>query len=183
MQKDLKALFGDHHGLDEKSIEALTNELVANNLPGFDYIEYKQALGSLLNMDMDEETAFKSAFATAATVGLTKDKLVKTAEHYKGILNKENEKFNRSVQRQLAEKVKNKQQEVEKLKNQIEKYKAKIAELEGLVAKHQDTVDHADENIQAAKDKIQGAKDNFEYTLNSILNQIDKDIDNINKYL
>ena len=76
MQKDLKSLFGATHGLDEKSLNFLVKALEKNNLPGFDYIEFKQSLGSLLSMDMLEETAFKSVFATATSVGLTKDKLL-----------------------------------------------------------------------------------------------------------
>jgi len=40
MQKNLTALFGENHLLDEKSVAFLTNALEKNNLPGFDYIEF-----------------------------------------------------------------------------------------------------------------------------------------------
>ena len=79
MQKNLKNIFGNDHGLDEKSVDYLTSALAKNNLPGFDYLEFKQSLAALADLGMDEPTAIKSAFATASTVGLTKDKLVKTA--------------------------------------------------------------------------------------------------------
>ena len=75
----MKDIFGTHHGLDERSMESLVGALERENLPGFDYLEFKQALERLQAMDMAEETAFKSAFATASTMGLTKDKLLKTA--------------------------------------------------------------------------------------------------------
>ncbi|MEM6967493.1 MAG: hypothetical protein AAF573_22205, partial [Bacteroidota bacterium] len=81
MAKNLKTIFGENHLLDEKSISFLTGALDRNNLPGFDYIEFKQSLAALAKLNMDEETAFKSAFATAATVGLTKGKLLETASH------------------------------------------------------------------------------------------------------
>ena len=183
MYKDLKVLFGKHHGLDGKSVDFLTKALEKNNLPGFDYIEYKQSLGALGNMNMDEETAFKSAFATASTVGLTKDKLLKTAEHYKKILSKEKEQFDAALQKQMVQRVSSKQQEVEKLRKQIEDYKAKIAQLQEKIDKSQHTIDTADEHIQNAKEKIVSTKENFEYTLTSIVNQIDQDIENINRYL
>ncbi|HNG89366.1 MAG TPA: hypothetical protein PK858_04155, partial [Saprospiraceae bacterium] len=76
-------------GLDERSLDFLTKALEKNNLPGFDYFEFKRAVATLLEMKIDEDTAFKSAFATAATVGLTKEKLLDTAGYYRNLLDKE----------------------------------------------------------------------------------------------
>ncbi|MCB0629755.1 MAG: hypothetical protein R2824_33720 [Saprospiraceae bacterium] len=183
MQKDLKQIFGNHHGLDERSVEFLTGALTKSNLPGFDYLEFKQSLAALSAMNMEEETAIRSAFATASTVGLTKDKLLKTAQHYKQVLNSEKQQFDAALQKQIDQKVKGKAAEVAKLKKQVEEYRAKIAQLEAQVAKSQETIDHADEHIAAAKEKIDATRDSFEHTLQSVLNQINKDIENINKYL
>jgi chromosome segregation ATPase len=183
MQKDLKTFFGDHHGLDERSIKALAKALEKNNLPGFDYIEFKQALGRLQDMDMDEPTAFRSAFATASTVGLTKEKLLKTAEHYRKVLNKEKQQFDDSLNRQMEQRVSSKQQEVEKLKKQIEEHKAKIRQLQEKVERAQATIDHADEHIQDAKSKLMDTKEKFDHALQSIVNEIEKDIENIGTYL
>jgi chromosome segregation ATPase len=183
MQKDMKAIFGDHHGLDERSLDSLTKALEKSNLPGFDYIEFKQALHRLQEMDMDETTAFKSAFATASTMGLTKEKLLKTTTHYKKVLIKEKQQFDQALKKQMEQRVNSKLGEVEKLKKQIVSYQEKIKELQEKIVKAQDTIDHADEHIQAAKEKIESTKDGFEHTLQSIVNQIDKDIENINTYL
>lgn len=183
MQKNLKQLFGDAHGLDEKSVEFLTNALEKNNLPGFDYIEYKQSLGALMAMNMDEMTAFKSAYATAATVGLTKDKLLKTADHYKGILNNEKAQFDAALEKQMQQRVKSKQDEVAKLKKQIEEYQLKIKQMQEKIAESESIVANADEDIRASMEKIQSTSQNFEFTLKSILNEIDKDVENINRYL
>lgn len=183
MQKNLKELFGKHHGLDGKSTDFLTKALEKNNLPGFDYIEFKQSLGALAEMGIEGETAVKSAFATAKTVGLTKDKLLKSALHYKNVLNKEKEQFDAALEKQVQQRVSSKLKEVEKLRKQIEEYKAKIKELEGKIASSQKTIDSADETIQAAKDKIDSTKENFEYTLQSIVNQIERDIESIESHL
>ena len=183
MQKNLKTLFGEHHGLDEKSVDILTKALEKNNLPGFDYIEFKQSLGALLDMNMDEETAFRSAFATAATVGLTKDKLLKTAMHYKKVLGKEKEQFDVALDKQMKQRVQSKLAEVEKLRKQIEEYRVKVQQLEEKIQKSQSTIDSADEHISLAKEKLESTQQNYEYALNSINNQIDTDIDNINRYL
>ncbi|MEL6868102.1 MAG: hypothetical protein AAFP19_27010 [Bacteroidota bacterium] len=123
MQKELKNLFGRAHGLDQKSVEFLTKALEKNNLPGFDYIEFKQSLGALSEMAMDESTAFKSAFATASTMGLTKAKLLETAQHYLKIIMREKTQFEAAMQKQMAHRVESKLQEVEKLKEQIVKHR------------------------------------------------------------
>lgn len=183
MQKDLKKLFGDAHGLDERSVEFLTKALEKNNLPGFDYIEYKQSLGALTAMNIDEMTAFKSAYATAATVGLTKEKLLKTAEHYKGVLNQEKAQFDAALEKQIQQRVKSKQDEVAKLKKQIEDYQAKIQQMQAKIAEHEAIIGSADEDIRSSMEKIESTRENFETTLRSIVNEIDKDVENINRYL
>lgn len=183
MQKDLKTIFGDHHGLDERSVEFLTNALAKSNIPGFDYLEFKQSLAALSALNMEEVTAIKSAFATAATMGLTKEKLLKTAAHYKQVLFTEKQQFDAALQKQIDQRIKGKAAEVAKLKKQVEEYRAKIEQLEAQIAKSQETIDHADEDINNAKEKIDATRESFEYTLRSVVNQIDRDIENINKFL
>lgn len=183
MQKDLKSLFGDHHGLDERSVSALTRALANENLPGFDYIEFKQALARLRDMDMDEPTAFRSAYATASTMGLTKEKLLKTAQHYKKVLDNENEHFEESLNKQMEQRVKAKMQEVEKMKKQVAEFQRKIDELEARIKQGEQTIASADEDIRSAKDKLLSTKDAFQHALQSISNEIHKDIESMKNYL
>ena len=183
MQKDLKDVFGNFHGLDGKSVDFLTKALSKNNLPGFDYLEFIQSLKALADMGMDEGTAIKSAFATASTVGLTKSKLLQTGKHYQQVLDNERLQFESALQNQLNKRVKGKQQEVAKLKEQIGKWKAQIQKLEDQVAKSQGTIDSADEHIQAEMNKIENTKEAFENTFQSIVRQINQDLENINTYL
>lgn len=183
MSKDLKSLFGENHLLDEKSISILTEALEKNNLPGFDYIEFKQSMAALAQMNLDEVTAMKSAYATAATVGLTKDKLLETAVYYKKILDGEKQKFGEAMQNQVNKNVAGKKEEVEKLKVQIELYENQIKKLEGLVEEHKKTINTADEKISSATEKINQAKEKFEFAHQSVMNQIEKDIDGIHENL
>jgi chromosome segregation ATPase len=183
MSKSLKSIFGPHHGLDEKSVNFLIKALDKNNLPGFDYLEFKQALQALQEMDMTEETAYRSAYATATTVGLTREKLLKTADHYKKILANEKVQFDAALQKQVKQRVEGKRSEVEKLRQQIEDYKKKIEQLEAKIVKSQQTIEQQDDLIQSAQDKIETTKDGFERTLQSITNEIDRDIENIESFI
>ena len=179
MSKSLDNLFGSDHGLDPKSVKFLTNALEKNNLPGFDYLEFKQSLTALAAMNMDQETAIKSAFATASTMGLTKDKLVETSQHYVQVLDNEKKSFTDAMQKRLQQRVTGKQDEVNKLKGQIEQHREKIRQLEEQITKWQNTIDTADETINAEKTKIEETRDQFETAHQAILNEIRKDQDTI----
>lgn len=183
MKKSLQALFGDHHGLDSKSTEFLMRALEKNNLPGFDYLEFKQALTALSKMDMDVATAVKSAFVTGSTVGLTKEKLLETARHYAKVIIQEKLQFEQAVHKQVHQKVGAKMKEVEKLKKQIVDHKAKIQQLEQQVVSFQNTIDSAASQIDGATEKIKATQSNFEHTHRSILNQIEADIANFEQHL
>lgn len=183
MLKDLTTIFGDTSGLDEKSVTFLTGALAKNNLPGFDYLEFKQSVSSLEKMDMPQEVAYKSAFATAATVGLTKEKLLQTAAHYKTILDQEKRQFEEALKKQLHQRVLSKQEEVEKLREQVEAYKAKIQQLETQITDAQRTIETADEVIQTNMERIESTRNGFDETLQSLKNQIDLDVQNIERFL
>lgn len=183
MQQDLKEVFGDTNGLDDKSIESLTRALEKNNLPGFDYLEFKLSLGRLAQMNLPEEMAFKSTFATASTVGLTKEKLLTTGQHYRKVLYDEKEQFNVALQGQLQKRVNNKKEEVEKLKLQIEAWQAQIVNLQNQIAKSQATIDDAGAQMDNEMKKIQATKESFEHTHQTIMNQIELDLQNIQRYL
>ena len=183
MQKDLKTIFSKDGNLDDRSLDFLTKALEKNNLKGFDYLEFKLSLSRLAGMELEEQLAFKSAFATATTVGLTKEKLVSSAQHYKKVLAQEKQQFDVALKNQFDRRIKSKKAEVDKLKAQILKWKAQIEQLQNQIAKSQATIDGADQNIQAEVDKIENTKHNFEKTHQSILAQIDQDLANVQRYI
>lgn len=183
MDKNLKKIFGTDHGLDDKSVNFLVRALHQNNLPGFDYIEFKLALDNLSGMGMDEATAYRSAFATASTMGLTKEKLLKTADHYREILQKEKGQFDEALKKQLKKRVEGKLAEAEQLKQKIQEYQEKIRALQKKIEDFQQSVDTTDQQVTEEKEKIQQTSKNFTHTYQSIMNQIEKDISNIGDLL
>ncbi len=183
MQKNLSELFGTNPSLEQKFVSIFIKALEKNNQPGFDYIEFKQSLGVMAKMNIDESTAIRSAFATASTVGLTKKKLLDSAKFYGKVINQEKEHFDAALNKRINSKVGGKIKEVEKLKEQIIKYKEKIEQLQAQIEKHQHTIDTADEQIQAEKEKIVGTQNNFEQTHEDFISQLKADIENFNTYL
>ncbi|MDH3648931.1 MAG: hypothetical protein OEQ53_04570 [Saprospiraceae bacterium] len=176
MTKKISSAFEDLDKLDKKSVEFLIKAINENNLPGFDYLEFKQSLQALKKMDMVEDTAMKSAYTTGSTVGLTKSKLISSAEHYKKVLFEEKQQFDTALQKQVAQRVHGKKEEKATLTKKISSYKGKIQELETEILKYQEKLDKADSEIEAAQGKIEETRDKFEHTFEALVAQIDADV-------
>jgi chromosome segregation ATPase len=177
-----KSLF-NAEGLDERSLELLTASIEKNNLPGFDYFEFKRAVVTLLNMKIDESTAHKSAFATAATLGLTKEKLVETAGYYQNIILKEKEHFDAALQHQHTTKVSAREEEVKRLRDQIERHKSDIARLQDEIAGYLNQITAAETSAKTESEKLEKTQKAFDSTHKAIGLQIDRDIENIHQYI
>ena len=179
----MKNLFGENHGLDEKSIEFISKAIEKANLPGFDYLEFRMAVDNLKKMNLDEAIAFKSAFATASTMGLTKEKLLETAAHYKAVVQKEKEQFDAASAKQQDIKVGANLQQVAELQRVINDSEAKIRQLQSEIDTARGKVRELDFERDCAAAKIEEAKTKYLFTHQSINNQMEQDMANIQKYL
>ncbi len=180
---NLIAIFSKVPGVDERSAQFLVDALNKNNLPGFDYLEFKQSLGALEALNIDENTAIQSAFATASTMGLTKAKLLETANYYKKILASEQGKFDQALQQQTKIQIAGKQKEITNTQAVIEQKKAQIERLHLEIAKHEEFLKNAEGEIETSKQKIFTAKENFETTYVAIDGELNDDIRKINMVL
>lgn len=177
-----KSLFASD-GLDDRSLEFLAGAIEKNNLPGFDYFEFKRAVATLQQMQLDEAIAHKSAFTTAATVGVTKEKLIETAGYYRDLLLKEKEQFDKALENQNATKVTAKQAEIKRLKDQIDRHKADITRLQDEMAAYLEQIELSESAVKVETEKLEKTHKAFEKTHQSVVMQIDKDIENMHKYL
>lgn len=177
-----KSLFAAED-LDERSLEFLADAIEKNNLPGFDYYEFKRAVVALSQMELDEATAHKSAFTTAATVGLTKEKLIETANYYKNLVEKEKAQFDKALENQNATRIAARRDEVKRLRDQVERHKAEIARLQDEIAGYLNQIEQAEAVVKAESEKLDKAKTAFEKTHRALVLQIEKDIENMHKYL
>lgn len=167
---------------DNSIIETLFKAMSENNVQGFDYFEYKQSLKTLLGM-LDEPTAFKSAYATAATMGLTKQKLTDSANFYIKVLDKEKEKFTQAVDAQVAANIKGKESEIEQSKNQINEKSEMIRKLTDEISALQQKMNEIQSHIIQATQKIQATSANFEASYQKIASDIKADVEKINQHI
>ncbi len=190
MPLDLQKIFGDAQQVDEKYLKSLLGALERENLEGFDYLEFKQAVQNLLAMDMEPATALKSAFATAQTMGLTKDKLLQSAEHYIAVLMGEEKKVKEAASRKLRERMSDASKKKAQLENAIKAakermaaLKAELQQLEKDLEKHSAELSSLTQKGEGEKQKIAEREAAFLKASAHIKEVIAADIEQIRKAL
>ncbi len=167
----------------DKFMNILLGAMDKNNLDGFDYLEYKQSLQSLQNMDMDEATRYQSAFAMAKTMGATPKNLLETANHYLNILKTEEQKFGQALVSQKDKQIGNRQQRLEQLAKAVEQKRKQIAQLNKEIETHEQESAQIKEQITDSTVKVENTKNNFVVTYQLLTSQIQEDIRKMQSYL
>ena len=180
MNIDLNKIFNTNSELDKKFVDAMLKAIKGGAIKEFDYLKFMHSVKSMQELNMDLETSFKSAYATAQTMGLTKDKLLKTALHYQNILVRERESFAEALKKQRSEKISGKLAEVELLKNKMVDYEKKIKQMQKEMAAYKKKINGADLAIQNEKEKIETIKNNFVISYDHFANVLEEDINSIN---
>lgn len=170
-------------GKDNRFADVLMRALEKKNLEGFDYLEFKQSVSRLTEDGMDLDTAIRSAFITGSSIGLTKEKLVKTANYYTEVLQDEKGQFMRSLEKHLADNVEGKAKQTSDLKKKIANWEAKIEQLQKQISEAQQKINSADKRIKEARNKAEANQQGFEEALRIITETIRQDVADIRRVL
>lgn len=168
---------------DSKFVDILLKAIESNNQEGFDYLEYKQSLQNLSNVDMDETTRYQSALAMAKTMGATPAKLISSAKTYIDVLDNEGAKFKQASNNQKAKQVTGKEEEIKAHQKAITEKEALIEKLTKEIAQHKTQLENTKETIANAANKVQLTTDKFMTAYNVVKGQILTDIENMEKFL
>ncbi len=179
----ISQLLGLGNATDQKSVDFLENALTNHMQPGFDYLKFKQSLDQLAGLKLDTPTSLKSAFATASTMGVTKDSLLQSARHYLTILGDEKKQFDQALNNQVQQRIDSRKNDLLKLQQQIEENKRQIAKLEKQIIEFQDKISHSDEEVAEAKTSIEQTKLKFETTYQKFVSAIEQDMTAIQQHL
>ena len=167
----------------EKFVNRLLGAVEEHNAAGFDYLEYKQAVQNLNNVDMDEATRFKSALAMAKSMGATPQKLVNSADGYLKVLANEEAKFLDAFKNQTNRQVSTQSQEIKKLEEGIKQRQAQIAKLQKEIEAGTKALEAKKQNINTANAKVQATKDGFYVAYHIVTQQIAEDIKKMKQHL
>lgn len=176
-------VFNTEGAYNQKVFDSLTQALEANNMQGFDYLEFRGSLLSLSKMPMDEATRYRSAYAMAQTMGADVKKLNDTANHYLNVLKNEELKFQQALDNQRSNGLGAKEQEIAGLQNAINQKTELLKQIQQEIEQHQAQIENIKQQIGESSSKIAQAQGDFNITYDTLINQIQQDIQNIQKYL
>ncbi|MGB3131774.1 MAG: hypothetical protein WBB26_08880 [Saprospiraceae bacterium] len=168
----------------EKFIEILHQVLEKNNLPGFDYLEYRKAIQSIAKMhNMDEAAQFRTAFAAAQAMNVQPNVLVDSAKKYLNLLQTEETNFNNSANQFLTTQVSAKENELHNIQNSIKTKEEQIEILKKELESSHNRLVSLKSEIENAKQKVETNKSNFKASYLTVIDQIKSDIQKMETYL
>lgn len=168
---------------NNKFNEILFKVMEDNNIEGFDYLEFKNSILSLSKAIPDEDTQFKSAYEVGKTMGLTKSRLIETAEFYANLLKQEETKFKQAFENQKKQQLHGREEEIKVIEKEIIEHEAKIAQLTEAIHNHKGKMDELRKAMTESSQKLAQTHSQFEFAYKNIYNKIAFDIDKINKII
>lgn len=168
---------------DSKFSEKLLMAIEQKNQSGFDYIEFKKAIKGLDKMQMDEATKFKSAFATASTIGVTLPKLVNSVKFYINVIDNENNNFLSSFDKNYKFKIAGREKEIEECAHAIEEKENQIKLLSEEIAKKKKELDELRFKLDDSKSNMEKTQHGFKNAYYNLRSQFEADIQKMEKYL
>lgn len=183
MAIDIKKILGISADLDDKSSAALVNAIKENYIKEFDYIKFIHSVQNLLKLGMDKETAYKSAYTTAQSMGFTSNKFEDSVRHYQKVLSQERERFAEALKRQRSEKISDRLSDKEKIQERIKK---NLAEIEKLQKENQilkERYEKFEETLRAEKEKLEMITEKFVDSFQHISEKIENDKKLFNLYI
>lgn len=164
-------------------VAKLLDGIDRNDLEGFDYLEYKRSLKAMESFPMDEATKYRSAFATASTVGATQDKLLSSVEYYLQILDQEKTQFDAVVDRQFADQVAGRKTQLDEIERGIDTRTQQIARLTSEIEDLRQRANEIGGSLSDSETKIANTKLDFEASFAYVKNLFVQDAEKMRRYL
>jgi hypothetical protein len=160
----------------EKHFEKLFNDA---NLPGPDYFEFWKMMETLEAHIPDERARIAAVFASLSIQGLTKQKLVESAGHYKVVLEKDKTEFERVFSGKIQAEVQGRQRSIQDLEKKIVTNSEMIQKLTKEITEAQGKIGTLKTEIVQEEHKLTTNRGGYNVACDAMLNKITGDIQKI----
>jgi hypothetical protein len=170
-------------GINQDMVDFLTKSIEEANLQGFDYLEFKQAVGKMMNVPMTEQQRFMAVFATAQAMGVTVQSLTDSVDHYMSVIQKQRDGFMVSAAHATQKEVDTRMAQVATNETQIQEATRKINELTTFINQTQQENLKITQEANSEKMKIDNSIASFEATFNMMAGRLKEDKQKLVSYL
>lgn len=167
---------------DLAKFEAHFDELFNKaNLPGPDYYEFIQMTKAMVTLT--DDVKFPAVFSALQVQGLTKEKLLQTAQQYVGVIEADAQQFNSAIDTKIVG-------EIKKKKENLASMQASIKQKEDMIKQLQTDIVNENANIMTITEEI--VNDERKYNEKTVVYKtacdnrkqaITNDIQKINSYI
>nr|MBS0036863.1 hypothetical protein [Saprospiraceae bacterium] len=147
------------------------------------YLDFKQNLKSLNHLDFDLKTKYETAYAIAKNQGIDKEDLMRSAQFFLAVLDRENEKFEETLNLQRNRRIIDKKEEIKTLRDQIFSKQNEIEKIQDEIRQLESTIQSEKDELNDNRKKIEKTVADFESSLNLLKSKIQKDLEHFNNYL
>lgn len=170
-------------GINQDMVDFLTKAIEEANIQGFDYLEFKQAVGKMMNVPMTEQQRFMAVFATAQAMGVTIQSLTDSVDHYLTVIEKQRDGFMGSASHATQQEVDARMAQVATNEKQIQEATQKINELTTFITQTQQENLKITQEANSEKMKIDNSIASFEATFNMMAGRLKEDRQKLVSYL
>lgn len=169
--------------VDEKMVAFLSQAIEESNMPGFDYIEFRNALAAMASAPLPENQKYIAVFATASTMGLTKEKLLAAIDHYQNVLDSKKKEFNAHVEQMTVQQVQKREELKAAKEAEIQTLMVQIQEAQAAIAAKQQEALEINSEIGRERLNIQQTAASFDATYNFVSGKLQGDKQKIEAYI
>jgi hypothetical protein len=160
---------------DQRFLDYFEKLFSEANIPGPDYYEFSRMIAAMQAIT-DERSRYAAAFAGLQVQGLDKEKLLATAGEYLRVLTADADRFGKTVEAALQEKVRSRSAEAEEKGRRIQALSQEMLELQAQITAMQ-------KEIGQAKEKLEANSNAYAFESERRKRQIQTDIGKINNYI
>jgi len=168
---------------DAEIKKQLADAIEQANQPGYDYFEMAKSVEAQAAIIPSEALRFQSTFAAIASMGVTPDKLIDSAQFYLSVLKKKEDEFSKTVNAHMAEAVTSRENEATKFDADMVAKSEQIKKLTEEINSLQQQKTAIVNEISTNKAQIEQVKNNFATTMKVFVDRINTDIEKIKTYL
>jgi len=168
---------------DPEMLKILEEAIEAANIPGFDYIEFRDVLVNMSTLGLPEPKMFQAAFASAQIAQVTKQKLLEAIDLYIKVIETKANEFHDYVAGLEATDVSGKDQSIADLDKLIEEDATKIQELTAAIQDRRKRQDELRMEKAQADMEIKNKTAAFEATKATVVDKLTSDRSKIDTYI
>ena len=169
--------------VNQEMLEILMKAIAEANLPGFDYIEFRDSVAKLNAQPMTEQQRFVTVFSTAQIMGVTLANLTSAVDHYIKVVDEQRAGFLANVQEMVKREVDTRTKTLADNDAKLADANKKIAELNEFIVKTQQESMNLQNEVALQQQQINNTTSAFEATYNMVVGRLNEDKTKLTTYL